>query len=182
MKRTLSLLFAAMLILCAVSAACADVPFATKYFTLTLPDNWEAVTDEPDSDSKDDIEELGYFYPADEETGLIIEALLTYYEELKDFSMWGAEESELQEYTEFVLDDFADSKPELLGVVKAGSIPFVLIRAEDEDGEFLYAETVTNGYAISFVAYVADENRVYPMTDSAVEQFKSVLATFLPVT
>ena len=77
----------------------------------------------------------------------------------------------------------ADDDPELIGIVYAGSIPFILLKGEDEDGEYLYVETCTNGYVIEFDVYVVDADfDQYAIKDKYIEQFKSILATFLPVT
>ena len=80
------------------------------------------------------------------------------------------------------LKDLEDVKPELIGVVKADKVPLVLIKGSDEDGEFLYADTVTNGYAIEFEFYISDAEgeKQLPFTDAQIEQVKTILATFKP--
>ena len=62
----------------------------------------------------------------------------------------------------------------------AGKIPFVLIRCEDEESEYIYADTVTNGYSIQFEAFMADGENFHPLTDEAIEQFRTILTTFKP--
>ena len=62
----------------------------------------------------------------------------------------------------------------------AGNVPFVLIRCADDEGEYVYADTITNGYSIQFEAFMADEENIQPLTDEAIEQFKTILATFKP--
>ena len=91
----------------------------------------------------------------------------------------------MQAYLEAVLEDFKDDNPEYLDTVMAGKIPIVLIKATDAAGEYLYADTMTNGYAIQIEAFVtdnSDEEKSYPLTEEKIEQFKSILATFVPVT
>ena len=80
------------------------------------------------------------------------------------------------------MDDYAEDDPEDLGIVMAGNIPFVLIKATDEDGEYLYADTMTNGFAIVMFVYIVDEDgeSQYPVSKKYVEQFKSILETFQP--
>ena len=182
MKRSVSLILALLLALSpAFCAAAEGVPFKTSYYTLTLPDGW--IIDTDDLESGDDYEDLGYFY-APEEIGLLVVAYLEYYEELKDFSLWNADASELRDYTQSVLEDLEEFDPEPVGTVMAGGIPFVVVKGTDADGDFLYADTMTNGYAIVFEAYVTDMDgeTVYPLTEDDVEQFNSILASFLPVT
>ena len=66
----------------------------------------------------------------------------------------------------------------------AGKIPLILIKGVDKDGEFLYADTMTNGYAIEFQVIHIDDNtdNQYPITAEQIELFKSILSTFQPVT
>lgn len=180
MKRFTGLLLALALVLAAVGAAlAADVTLTTKYFTLTLPSGWEIQTD--DLDTEEGLESLGYA-GAPEEPGLVIGAFLQYDEESAGTSLWNASEKELEDYAKLLMEDFQDEKPEYIGTVNAGNIPFVLIKAADEESEYLYADTLSNGYYIMIEAYVMDDNKFYPLTDEHIEQFKSILATFVPVT
>ena len=184
MKRTISLFFALIFALSAVCcAASAEETFKTPYFTLTLPNGWLIDTSEADAAvNKNGEQYLGIFgdYAA---IGLVVEADLARYDELKEISLWNYSEAELKDYADSVMEEFEGEHPEYLGVVKAGQIPFVLIKATDEDGDYLYADTMTNGYAIMLCAYVTDEDAetMYPITEKHIEQFKSILATFQPV-
>jgi hypothetical protein len=180
MKRITGLLLALALVLTTVSAALADVTFTTKYFTLSLPQGWIIETE--NLDPEEGMESLG-FAGSPEEPGLVIAAYLQYDEESAGTSLWNASDADLDAYAKLVMEDFRDDNPEYLGTVKANNnIPFVLIKGRDADGEYLYADTLTNGYYIMIEAFVADEKKYYPLTDEAVEQFKSILATFAPVT
>ncbi|MBR5109519.1 MAG: hypothetical protein IK099_04930 [Clostridia bacterium] len=185
MKRMIGLLLALLLALSAANcAAAANNVFKTAYFTITLPDGWETDTTPLDEDEKvEDAEYLGIFGTS-KGVGLAAIAYLVYYEDLKDISLWNSDEADLARYTKSVMEDFAEDRPEYLGTVMAGSIPFILIKGTDEDGEYLYADTMTNGYAIEIQAFVMDEDweKQYPMTDKYIEQFKNVLSTFQPVT
>ena len=185
MKRIVTLLLALLLGLSAICCAAAEgVTFTTPYFTITLPDDWDFdTTPLDDEEDEEGFEYLGLF-GSTEDVGILAMAYLVYYEDLTDISLWNADEDDMALYIEAILDDFEDDDPELLGTVTAGSIPFVLIRGTDEDGEYLYADTMTNGYAIEIEAFVLDEDgeTQLPFTDEYIEQFKSILETFLPVT
>ena len=185
MKRVISLFLAALLALSAVNCALAEANvFKTAYFTIALPDGWEADTTPLDEDEKEEgVEYLGFFFDT-KDVGLAVYAYLIYYEENKDISLWNANEADLKQYAEDLMEDFADDHPTDLGIVMAGSIPFVLIKGMYEDGEYLYAETMTNGYTIDFYAIITDESaiRQYPATDEYIEQFRSILSAFQPVT
>lgn len=180
MKHVVCLALALLLAASLFCSAAAENVFTTKYFTMTLPDGWEIDTE--DLESGQDAEALGFF-GSSEEIGLVAGAYLVYYEDLKDFALWNAGEEELQAYAETVIEDFGDDSSEWIGTVMAGSIPFILIKGEDADGEYLYADTITNGYSIQFEVYVTDMEgeKYYPVTDSYIDQFKDILATFRPV-
>lgn len=178
MKKITALVLAMLLTLSMIGGALADT-FTTKYFTLELPEGWEIDMDDLEKESEENMEALGFF-GGPEDVSLVAEAYLVYYEEMKEVSLWNVGEEELREYAEMVMEELEDENAEYIGTVTAGSIPFVLIRCEDEEGEYIYADTVTNGYSIQFVAYMADEENIHPLTDEAIEQFRTILATFKP--
>ncbi len=178
MKKITALVLAMLLTLCLASGALAET-FTTKYFSLELPEGWEIDTDDLEEESEEGLEALGFF-AGPEDVALMAGAYLVYYEELKDLSLWEASEEDLREYAEIIIEELQDDNAEYIGTVMAGKIPFVLIRCEDEECEYIYADTVTNGYSIQFQAYMADEENFHPLTDEAIEQFTTILATFKP--
>ena len=131
MKRTISLVFAMMLVMSIVCGAyAAGETFKTAYFTLTLPSGWVEDTSEAESKADEDgIQSLGCF-GEDKDFGLIVEAYLVCYDELKEVSLWNANEAELKDYVDAVMEDFSDDDPEYLGIVMAGNIPFWNIDAD----------------------------------------------------
>ena len=179
MKRLLSLVAAAALMLSAVFATAEGVTFSTKYFSVELPEGWLIDTDDLE---KEEGEECLGFFGSPEEVGMACGTYLVYYEDLKDFALWNASKEELEEYKEILMEEFEDGSPELIDIVTADKIPLVVIRVHDEDGDFIYADTMTNGYAIQFEFYVTDEGgeKLYPITDEHIEQVKTILATFKP--
>ncbi len=181
MKRWISLLAAILLLaFCVTSSVAESVSFSTPYFTLQLPENWITSDEEPETDGN--AQYLGAFADS-ADIGMVIVAYLVYYEDLKNVALWSSDTSDLEAYAEAVLEDFAEDSPEWLGVVTAGKIPFVLIKGTDQDGDYLYADTLTNGYAIELTAYITgpDGEEMYPVTDEYIEQFKEILMTFQPV-
>jgi hypothetical protein len=179
MKRFFVLMTAVALFLSVVCAAVAQT-FTTAYFSMELPDGWEIDTE--DLEKKEGEESLGFFGGKMGDGLLVGGAYLVYYEDLKDISLWNAGEEELKEYTNILLEEFADSKPEAIGTVMAGKIPLVLIRGADKEGEFVYADTVTNGYSIQFEFYATETegDKELPLTDEHIEQIKTILASFKP--
>ena len=182
MKRLISLILALALALSVVSTAfAAGSTFTTAYFSRELPDGWEYDTDKEGIEEAEGEEYLGLF-GSTEDVGLIAMAYMAYYEELKDMSLWNSSDAEIKEYADWILELFEDDDPVLLDTVMAGSIPFVMFKASDEFGDYLYAETVTNGYVIEFEVYIADfDGNVFPMKDADIEQFKTILTTFKPI-
>lgn len=181
MKKLTAIALSLLLTLSIVSALAGGVTFTTKYFTLELPEGWEIDTSDLQSDAESNLEDLGLFYST-EGKGLAVESFLIYYEDLKDLKLWDADEDTLKEYAGLVMEDFSDDNPVFLDILKAGSVPFVLLKATDEEGDYLYADTITNGYAIVFMAYIvdADGETILPLTDESVEEFKTILNTFKP--
>ena len=180
MKKITALFLAILLTLSLAGGAfAAGETFTTRYFTLELPEGWIANTEDLEDESEDGPKTLGYF-SGPEEISLEAAAFLTYFDELQDFSSWSASEEEIEEYKELMMEVLEEDNPEFLGTLTAGSIPFILIRCTDEEGDYLYADTVTNGNAIQFEAYMTDGEDDYPLTDEAIEQFKTILATFKP--
>lgn len=180
MKRLICLVIMVVLALSVVCAASADgVQFKTEYFSLQLPDGWSIDTD--DLESEEGQQCLGFFYGPENVT-LGAGVYLSYYEEEKDVALWNYDDEKLNAYANDILEIFKDSNAELVGIVKAGKIPLVVIKCSDAEGEFVYADTMTNGYAIQFEFYVTDENaeKMYPITNEHIEQIKNILATFQP--
>lgn len=180
MKRLISLVIVMALALSVVCAASADgVQFKTEYFSVQLPDGWGIDTDNLESEEGE--KSLGFFYGPEDIT-LAAGVYLVYYENFKNVALWNSNDEELKDYVDATLEDFKEVNAELVGIVKAGKIPLVVIKCSDSDGDFVYADTMTNGYAIEFEFYVTDEKgeKMYPITNEHIEQIKNILATFQP--
>ena len=181
MKRIFTLMVAALLLALALCPALAEVGkiFTTDYFTLTLPKDWEIDTSDLEKDG--DFQELGTLY-APEVPGLVMEAGLMHYADMEDISLWNADEKTMQDYIDATLEDLKDDNPKYETTLNVNGIPFIVISAEDKDGPFRYIDTMTNGYAVVFYAYVAndDDDKLLPMSDDDWAQVESILATFKP--
>ena len=181
MKRFLVLMTAAVLFLSVACAAAAET-FSTSYFSLDLPDGWEI--DTTDLEEEENAKTLGLFFGKTSDGFLVGNAFLVNNEGWKDVSLWNSSEEELKEYADSLLEDFADTNPELIGTVLAmdGKIPLVMIRGTDKDGEFVYADTMTNGVSIEFEFYVSDDegDKQLPLTDEHIEQIKTILTSLKP--
>lgn len=182
MKRTFTMLL--MLALLASTACCAlaetgseqTQTFKTDYYCLSVPADWEISTDDLEED--ENYKELGMLY-SQGDPGMVVEASLAYFEEMKDVILWDASEQELQEHIDTLLNDYADDKPEYVCLLEVGSIPFVIIKGVDEVGPYHYAETITNGYELMFFAYSEDDSMA--LSDEQYEQFINILSSFSPI-
>lgn len=181
MKKFSALFFAILLALSLTcSALAAGVTFTTKYFTLDLPEGWTIDTEDLEELSGEGVEMLG-FIGGPNEIDVTASACLVYYDELKDVSLWNAVAEDIEAYKETILEEFKDEQPEYLETITVNNVPFILIRCTDEEGTYVYVDTITNGYSIQFEVYLADEEEIYSITDEGLEQFKTILATFKPV-
>ena len=183
MKRLACALLSMLLLLALGGCACAEPltqQFKTDYYSLSLPENW--IIDDEDLEKGRNYEDLGAAY-APELIGLVIEAALVHYENMSDVSLWRADEDELQAYIDDVLADYRDDSPEYVKTLWVDGIPFVVIRAEDEDGPYLYADTMTNGYALEFYGYVAMSGikKTLNISDESFALFEQILSSFKPV-
>ncbi len=178
MKRAFSLVLALVLALSVSLSLAEGNTFQTKYFTLTIPDGWTA--DYTVEEAGEDVELLGSFATPDM-PGLMVESAMVYEEELKDFALWNSDSEDVQSYIEALLELFEEDNPVYLDTVMAGKIPFVMMRCEDEESQYIYIDTMTNGYTIEFVASVSDDEKYYPISDADIEQLKAIFATFQPV-
>ena len=183
MKKLLAIVFTLLFTLGIVSAMAGGMTFSTKYFTMELPEGWEIDTSDPQNDAENNTEDLGLLFGEVEGKALLCETYVQYVEDMKSIALWNSDADELKEYAEEVMEDFEEDNPVYLDTVKANGIPFVLIKATDEDGEYLYADTVSNGYLINFIVYAvdADGESYLPLTNDCIEAFKTILSTFKPV-
>ena len=181
MKRVFIMLLAVLMLAVPACAALAEAgqTFATDYYTLTIPQDWEINTS--DLESEEDYKLLGDLY-SPEVPGLVIETGLVHYEDMNDISLWNADEATTKEYIDAVLDELAEDNPKYVKTLNNGGIPFIVVKAEGEDGPYSYIDTMTNGYAVVFYAYVADDksDTLLPMSDADWAQVESILATFKP--
>ena len=184
MKRIIARIVLAAVLALGMTSALGEAltqTFATGYFTLDIPGDWEI--DTSDLDKEDGYEELGDIY-ASGKGGMVIETGLVTYENLKDISLWNADEATMQSYIDSVLSDYADDHAEYVDTIRAGSIPFVAFKCQDEDGPYYYLDTMTNGYAIEFFAYVLDEDGETMMEPTAADWalLQRIVTSFKPVT
>ncbi len=179
MKRIVSLLLACALWLCAAAfAEKSENLFETKYYTMRAPEGW--VCDYDDLKKEEKSWELGYIFRKPDYQ-LCVFAGLDYYSNWSDVSLWRGREEDMREYKDVLLKDYKDYSPELVETVTVGKIPFLVMKLTDNDAVFYYAETMTNGYAVSFEYYALDARSEWRnVTDEEYRLFIEMLKTFEP--
>lgn len=182
MKRILAILLAAILLAASGAALAEELSqtFTTAYYTLSLPQDW--TIDTSDLQNEQDYEDFGVMYAPDDPS-LTIEAGMSYYSDMKDVSLWNADEAQLQDYIEDVKAELSDYGGEYVSTLRAGNIPFVVFHASDGDGPYYYVDTMTNGYAICFYVYDygADSGAISDPSEAEWALFERILATFAPI-
>ena len=179
MKRTVSMILALAMVLGLAAGAAAET-FTTTYYTLELPDDWTGITEGMEDLGLEDAKTVAAF-AAPDEVGLAVYSVVTDAAGLDNAETWNTGEEEMKAYAEQAAADLEADSTEFLGVVKAGEVSFILISATDEEGAFLYAETLTGGNTLMFFAYVVSEDGAqYPLTEEYTEEFRSILETFRP--
>lgn len=98
----------------------------------------------------------------------------------EDFSTQGADEAARQLYLDDLYASFDDQSIKLLTTVTAGEskAPFYVFSYENEDGPYLMAETVVNGYGIDFMAYYNDSEK--PVDDALLNALLELVDTYAP--
>ena len=191
MKRIFALFLAALL--CTVSFYAlaesaieeADTALFTYegVFTLNCPIHWEFIPSEPE-----DIR--AYYVPIGiltdpSPTGLVLGMYMMFFEHLKDFNLFEADEEALQKY---IADTLADYEP-INGIFREtvyameDTIPFVIFDTADEYGPCLRAETMFSGWGIFLDLYAyTDESysACREITEEEYAQFIQILESFLP--
>ena len=177
MKRLVCAILALTLLLPLALAQGADQTFATDEIELTVPADWTIDTEDLTED--EDFHYMCYLIePGD--PSLVVECALVYYEDFLDVYLDGSDEKTLNAYIGMLLDEKEADSPELVTVVDAGGISIPVLCAQDEEGPYLYADTMLSGQNYVFYAYSASayEDGTLEMDDDDLETFISILSTF----
>ncbi len=108
-----------------------------------------------------------------------IDASMTKMDFYEGMSLYSATEDERTAYledTKLMLEEF---NGEYLGIVDKIGIPFYVFSCENDDGAYLWAETVANGYTLDFYCYYDDDRM--PVDEALLEKFSAMLESFEPV-
>ena len=168
--RLLSLLLAALLLLGAGSA-CAAEHTISGLFSITYDET--VFTLDHSSYCDDSTPEHRWLFVLCSEDALIDVDM----QPAGDYavqSLDGADEAALKIY----IDEMSFVGCEYIETVDAGEIPFGLFRMNDENGPYLLAETIANGWCIDFYAYYDQDA---PVDEALVQALRSVVRTYRPM-
>ena len=100
--------------------------------------------------------------------------------EFEGLSLFSAGAVQRADYLASTLDAFQDLDMKYLTTITVSEweIPFYVYTMEDEQGQFLYAETIVNGCSINFhVCHSRSEER----SDALLPALEEILTTFSPL-
>ena len=167
--KLLSLLLALLLILCLGGAQAAEYT-APGLFTVTYDEQrWTADCAAYHGESTPEARWLFMLYSDD----MLIDVEAATAAGYAVQTLVGADAGSIERY----IDDMAFVGCTHLDTITVGEIPFVLFEMEDEEGPYLMAETVANGWCIDFYAYYDQGG---PADEKLAEALREVLGTFEP--
>ncbi len=113
-------------------------------------------------------------------TDVFIDAALEQIPDFEGLTLFTADAQSRSSYLEATLDAFADQSIKYVDTITVSDyqIPFYVYTMEDEDGSFLYAETIVNGCAIHFNANHPEGGGI---SDTLLAALEELLLTFAPV-
>ncbi len=175
MKKLLAVLLSLSMTL-ALAAAGADAYTVAGRYTVEYPDT--LVLDDTAYADGNTQNNVWLFMLAGE--GFLIDAYLTTLENYDpDFSLSAADEAGIQEYLDEVLEAFSSRSPEAAGtVITDGGVLFYIFRLTDDDGPYLYAETIENGVSENFICFYVDG--VTEPDEALLNTLEALLYTFTP--
>lgn len=175
MKRICALALVLFLLIPGAWAAELRVP---GVFSIEYPDDWLDYGGE--GEYAEDCYELSFICgPLATDPNLNVHA--AYYPEFARLRLFDADEATIADYAEWIADGHL--RGELIEIRRAGedAIPFVLLRLEDSQGEFLTASTFANGWMLDFQLYAYADARFEEsraMGDADLEILRAMLDSF----
>lgn len=178
MKKTF--LAALVLLLCSLCLPALAVEYnAGGIYTIRYDENTYRIDDTAYlNENTDEYSWLFMLYNQQED--IFIDAAMELIPEFEGTTLFSADAQTLSDYLAATLDAFADQDIQHLVTITAGGrqIPFYVYSMTDEDGSFLYAETVVNGCSIYFNVNHPNSSQ---LSDALLPALEELLITFAPV-
>lgn len=179
MKKFLALLLCVLM--CAASCSALAVEYnANNIFTVTYDENTYAI-DNSSYLEENTSEYIWLFMLYNEGADAVVDVAMEALPEFAGLSLFSATAEERNGYVEATLDIFSDAGIKLLDTITVSDlqIPFYIYSLEDENGAYITAETVVNGWAINFSTYHMATSEA---DDALLNVLEEVVTTFQPVT
>ena len=162
----LSLLLAAALLLCPLGAHAATQT-ASGLFSISYDETcWQA--DSASYHAEDSAQERWLFMLYSQNMLIDVEVLRA-----ADYAVENLTDATLQQY----IDEMVFVGCRYVDTLHADGVPFGLFELEDEEGPYLLAETVVNGWCIDFYAYY---DQTAPVDDALVQALREIVGTYQP--
>lgn len=178
MKKTI--LAALVLLLCCLCLPALAVEYnAGGIYTVRYDESTYRIDDTAYlNENTDEYSWLFMLYNSTED--IFIDAAMEVIPEFEGITLFSADAQGRSDYLAATLDAFADQDIQYLTTITAGEwqIPFYVYSMTDEDGSFLYAETIVNGCAIHFNANHPNSSE---LSDALLPALEELLLTFAPV-
>ena len=179
MKKFLALLLCVLMCTASFTALAAEYK-AGNIFTITYDEN-AYVIDNSTYLEENTSDYIWLFMLYNEANDTVVDVAMEALPEFAELSLLSATAEERNGYVEATLDIFSDASIKLLDTITVSdmSIPFYIYSLEDENGAYLTAETVVNGWAINFSAYHMESAEA---DIALLNVLAEVVKTFQPVT
>ncbi len=177
--RKLSFFLATLLLLTLCTPALAVTYNAGNIYTIQYDAAlWQLDDMTYSTEATDEYVWLFMLYNA--ETDVLIDASIEKIPEFEGLTLFMADEAQRSEYLKATLDAFQDQEIRHIATIMPTTleIPFYVYELSDEEGSFVYAETIVNGNAIIFNAY---HGRTTQSSEALKPALEEILLTFAPV-
>lgn len=177
--RTFAAVLLALLLTTACLPALAVQYNAANVYTIQYDDTLWLLDDlSYRADSTDEYHWLFIMYR--EEGDVLVDAALEVIPEFEGLTLCLADAQARSQYLAATLDAFADQEIRYVDTILAGEmqLPFYVYEMIDENGPFLYAETISEGCAIHFHA---SHTQTDSTADTLLPALEELLITLEPV-
>jgi len=178
-KKLISLLLC--LLLCAAACSAAAVEYnAYNIFTITYDENQYAFNNtaylEENTSSY-----IWLFMLYQQAMDVVVDVEMEHVPEFDSLTLYTASVEDRNSYVNATLDAFVDQDIRLMDTftVSDMGIPFYVYSMTDEAGEHLTAETIVDGWAISFSTY---HTKTSDADETLLTVMEEIVTSFIPVT
>lgn len=178
-QKLISLLLCLVLCIAVYTAAAVEYN-AGNVFTITYDENAYAF-DNTAYLEENTREYIWMFMLYQLENDVVVDVSMEMVPEFADLSLLSATSAERSAYVAATLDSYSDAGIKLVDTITVSDldIPFYVYTMEDENGDYLTAETIVGGWAINFSSY---HMKTAKADDALMHVLEEIVGSFVPVT